>query len=149
MEIRRFPLAWRWTSQKHARLPQDVLSTIVPLSVDESTGLYRTSAAILDRNGLNAERFSVVELRTSEATQKDVTSWLLERHPELETPVCLSWQSDLAVETTWGVFAKYWSEFCYPASDDLLVWPGQCQWALLYRHDELMQHGTSRLPEIP
>jgi hypothetical protein len=149
MEIGRFPLAWRWTSQKHARLPQDVLSKIVPLPVDESTRLHKASVAFLDQSGLNAERFSVVELKTSEAKPEDVTSWLLERHPEQETPVCLSWQSDLAVTTTWGVFAKYWSEFCYPASDDLLVCAVQCRWVLLYRHDELMQHGTSRLPETP
>lgn len=49
--------------------------------------------------------------------------------------------ADMAVATTWGVFARYWDAFCYPVSDDVNVWFDGGNWAFLYHHTEFMQFG--------
>ncbi|MFN0313556.1 MAG: hypothetical protein ACKVQA_00765 [Burkholderiales bacterium] len=56
----------------------------------------------------------------------------------------VSWERNPAVETKWSVFAQYWSDFCYPASDDVLAWRDSRAWVLLYHHEEFFQFGLAR-----
>lgn len=100
MEIQSLPLAWRWTDEKYALLPEDVLAKISPLPVEESVLLYKASLSFLSKDGLNEKLFSIIELSTSDASSEEVTTWLRERHQVEDTLVYLSWQPDLAVKTT-------------------------------------------------
>lgn len=149
MEIQSLPLAWRWTDEKYALLPEDVLAKISPLPVEESVLLYKASLSFLSKDGLNEKLFSIIELSTSDASSEEVTTWLRERHQVEDTLVYLSWQPDLAVKTTWGVFCEYWSDFCYPVSDDLVIRSNQCKWVFLYHHEESMQHGIRLKTHFP
>ena len=144
MEISQFPLAWRWTDERYAVLPADILSQIVPQTPEQASVLFDESLAFTSSDGLNAALFSLTRIAVEHADPSHVTAWLLERHPETKTQVYLSWQPDTAVLTHWGIFAKYWSEFCYPASDDLIVLPVDRCWVLAYHHSEFIQHGLHR-----
>ena len=42
----------------------------------------------------------------------------------------------LAICVSWGVFCQYWDDFCYPASDDVTIWPLSEEWFLIYDHSE-------------
>jgi len=42
----------------------------------------------------------------------------------------------LAICVSWGVFCEYWDDFCYPASDDVAIWPLSQEWFLIYDHSE-------------
>jgi hypothetical protein len=55
-----------------------------------------------------------------------------------EEPVIVSWDRQLAVFTTWGVFCHYWDDFCFPISHDVLIWPVSEHWALFYHHEEIL-----------
>jgi hypothetical protein len=51
---------------------------------------------------------------------------------------------DVAVLTADSVFQRYWDDFCYPSSDDVLIWPRSDAWAAVYRHEEVIFAGTRR-----
>ena len=144
MEISQFPLAWRWTDERYAVLPADILAQIVPQSTEQACALFNQSLAFTSSDGLSPALFSLTRMDVEHGDPSHVTAWLLERHPDTKTQVYLSWQPDTAVFTRWGIFAKYWSEFCYPASDDLIVLSVDRRWVLAYHHSEFMQHGLHR-----
>ena len=142
MDISEFSLAWRWTNEQYTVLPADVLAQIVPQVHEIATALFNESLTLTGDNGLSPAFFNLTQMTTENVSPSEITAWLLEHHSNAQTQVYLSWQPDTAVITNWGIFAKYWSDFCYPASDDLIVLPTDRSWALLYHHSEFVQHGV-------
>lgn len=141
MKLKDFPLAWRWTDEKYALLPENVLSQIIPHSSEQAAHLFKESLRFCGSDGLDEKQFSLTQVVTKDVSPALVSEWLIACHNNVETTVFLSWQPNIAVSTTWGIFAEYWSEFCYPASDDLNVWSKTDSWMLLYHHEELLQFG--------
>ncbi|MEO5793909.1 MAG: hypothetical protein ABIP34_02445 [Rhodoferax sp.] len=141
MRLKNFPIAWRWTDAKYALLPEDILARIEPQMLPVAKKLFHQSVAFNDADGLSERIFSVDQIGTRSTASAYVTNWLLSCHDNKETCVYLSWQSDLAISTTWGIFTHYWEAFCYPASDDLNVWSEAHDWMVFYHHEELMQFG--------
>ena len=144
MDTSQFPLAWRWTDEQYAVPPADVLAQIVPQTLEQAKALFDESLGLTDNDGLSPALFNLAQIATGHADPSQIMAWLLEHHADGQTQVYLSWQHDTAALTSWGIFAKYWDEFCYPASDDLIVLPADRRWALLYHHSEFMQHGLHR-----
>jgi hypothetical protein len=141
VQLKDFPLAWRWTDDRYALLPDNVLSCIIPQNAEQAARLFHESLRFCGKDGLDEKQFSLGQLVTKGIEPARVSEWLTAFHDKDETAVFLSWQPDTAVSTTWGIFAKYWSEFCYPASDDMTVWSEGHSWVLLYHHEELLQFG--------
>lgn len=141
MHLKDFPLAWRWTDEKYALLPDDVLSRISPQTSEQADRLFKESLRFCGTDGLDERWFSLTQIGTKGVEPARVSEWLMACHNNTDTTVFLSWQPNTAVSTTWGIFAQYWSEFCYPASDDLNVWSEAHSWVLLYHHEELLQFG--------
>ncbi|MCX6924445.1 MAG: hypothetical protein NT154_14705 [Verrucomicrobia bacterium] len=127
MTIEDFPLAWRWTKSSHSVLPPEVLAQIHPLSPQEAARL-RVSADASAQGALVVSRF-IDELI-------DVRDWLRSIQPDGQASVYVTWSQALAVRTTWGIFTRYWDDFCYPSSDDVTVAPVAGTWRLVYCHDE-------------
>ena len=125
MTIQQFPLAWRWTQPSHSVLPGEVLARIRPLSPSEAARV---------RTAYPAQGASVVSCSASESA--DVHGWLRTVQPDPQLSVYVSWSQDLAVQTTWDIFAEYWDDFCYPSSDDVTVTPVTGTWRLIYHHYE-------------
>lgn len=66
-----------------------------------------------------------------------VRDWLRARPVSGDTAILVSWRfSGDAVIARWHIFCKYWDDFCYPSSDDVIIWPLSGAWALEYRHFE-------------
>ncbi|HEY9825415.1 MAG TPA: hypothetical protein V6D19_08210 [Stenomitos sp.] len=141
MGLEKFPLTWRWTDERYAVLSNDVLARIVPQDSRQSNQLFSASLEFTGPNGLDENQFLIDQFGSKAIEPSAVADWLRTHHQALNSSVYLSWDRDTAVVTTWGIFTEYWPEFCYPASDDLLVWSGEHDWVLLYRHDELFQYG--------
>ena len=142
MQLKDFPLVWRWTDPKYALLPDEILKEIEPQEKNQAVALFEAGVKFCGNDGLDERQFKIEQFETLATNTEVVSEWLLCLHPQANTKVWLSWQPDTAVSTTWEIFSKYWSEFCYPASDDLLVWSENPSWALLYHHEELFQHGV-------
>lgn len=141
MDLKDFPLAWRWTDEKYALLPDNVLSCIAPQTNEVAARLFKESLRFCGTDGLDEKQFSLIQMKTGGVDPARVTEWLSACHNSMDTRVLLSWQPNTAISTTWGVFAQYWDEFCYSASDDLIVWSGAHSWVLLYHHEEFFQFG--------
>jgi len=62
--------------------------------------------------------------------------WLRDQQPELSAQAFVSWREDAAIRTTWEIFTAHWDDFCYPSSDDVVVWPESERWALFYFHED-------------
>lgn len=152
MQLKDFPLAWRWTDERHALLPESALARIAPQSNKQAAHLFKESLQFCGNDGLDEKQFSLVQIITKDVEPARISEWLIACHANAETTVFLSWQPSIAISTTWGIFAQYWSEFCYPASDDLIVWSEANSWMLLYHHEELLQfgrrnqHGSTSVP---
>jgi hypothetical protein len=56
-----------------------------------------------------------------------------------DTAVVVWWNAATAVVTDWELFASYWDDFCYPAADDVCIWPLAGGWTLCYRRYEVFQ----------
>lgn len=146
MTIREHPLAWRWTDPKHALLPDHVLDQMQPFSPQKAADLFKLSCSFNGQDGLSTDLFDVRAISTASMSPAEGKAWLHSQQPDLASKVFLSWQPDTAIMTTWGIFADYWSEFCYAASDDLNVWPEDEQWALLFHHEEEFHFGHRKRP---
>jgi hypothetical protein len=120
-----FPLAWRWTRPSHSVLPIEVLAGIRPLSPPEAARVWAE---------FKPQGSAVVSCFTSDPA--DVDGWLRSVQPDRHLSILVCWSPDLVVQTTWNVFAEYWSDFCYPSSDDVMDAPIAGAWRLIYHHDE-------------
>lgn len=138
-----FELAWRWTQPSHAVLPPDVMAQIVPLA-NPVRRYHAQVRPCLDENVFeDIERMSG-GVPTSNGTQQ------LQRLPvSLNEQVTVEWDRDLAIRTTWEIFTRYWDDFCYPATDDIEVYPADESWMLIYRHWGTMEWGRRRASPRP
>jgi hypothetical protein len=135
MTIQEFPLAWRWTQSSHAVLPPDVLAGIRPLSPTEAAQVQKSST--YQHNG-PADSCSTED----EADEASVRTWSRRVQPDLLARIFISWSEDLAVETSWDIFTEYWSDFCYPSSDDVAIIPVAGSWRMFYHHFEEFEFVT-------
>src|SRR5438034_486668 len=129
MKFEGFPLAWRWTDSRHAMLPQAVLSQLQPMEPHDAQRAFERARAFRSR---------VQDCRVAHSADiaaGEGRDWLREQHGGLRDSVIIAWSSDCALRTTWETFTDYWSDFCYPASDDVAVWPESERWVLFYHHE--------------
>ena len=138
-----FHLKWRWTDATWNLLPQTDLAQIKPLKSAKARELHEYSLSLLGCWKLNAELFSDISDIDDRNTDspETVQTWLEQRGVEHTTPIVVSWDNETAVITNWGIFCNYWDEFCYPLSNDVVVWPEDRNWALLYFHEEIISFG--------
>lgn len=156
MDIREFPLAWRWTDAKHSKLPDETLDQIIALGPEASAEVHVRWMAFFDRHGeLLANRFT--ELKTcatdvsgwnnaqipEPALKGIVGNWLLNCEADRALLVTVSWDRAWAVRTPWGIFVEWWDDFCYPSSDDVCIAPENGQWLLSFHHEEQFSFGVA------
>jgi hypothetical protein len=145
MTIRDHPLAWRWTDSRYALLPESTLAQIEPVDLSKAEYLFRHSLRLLGRDCLSPEVFETVTRSRADIPIEAGCAWLRAQQPDLSARIYVSWEASIAVQTTWEIFSGYWDDFCYPSSDDVVVWPESENWALLYHHEQEFQFGRTRL----
>lgn len=125
MRIQEFPLAWRWTDSRYAVLPEAVLLQLQPLRPQEAQSAFERTQSFQQDSGI---------AHSADVSDKEGCAWLRARHSGLSEIVTVSWSSDCALRTSWQIFIEHWSDFCYPSSDDVTVWPDSERWVLFYHH---------------
>ncbi len=143
-----FRLSWRFTNPKYNQLPQADLSEIRPLNEKTAKSLAQHARDFVDNSGLvKDELSSVISCRTFIDTvdPRSITQWLFDRVPPIDQPILILWLllKD-AIITKWRLFPKYWNDFCYPSSDDVLILPVTAYWILFYSHEEIFEFGIRR-----
>ena len=137
-----FPLKWRWTDSRWNKLPLADLNEIKPLIETKADELCQHSLQFCNQSGLKTSLFEQIEeVNTSLAEEEIIQQWLLNCSPNLNQSVIVSWDNNRAVLVNWKVFCKYWDDFCYPASDDVEIFPLTEEWMLSYSHSEYFIFG--------
>jgi hypothetical protein len=145
-----FPLKWRFTDP-HDVLPPIHLAQVKPLAPADAGRLWNL---ILQSDLHTAVPFakgyfrSVVSTRIGDshgnpAEGRRVRKWLYQRGVPFRQRVWLSYEPELAIETTWRMLVKYWTAFYYPFSDDLTVIDGSFTWAVLFFHEKEVFFGSN------
>ncbi len=124
-----FPLKRRWTDFRYNVLPPEALAAILPFSPQRAKELDAWSSAFLDLSKapgklvLSGGALACVQRMGTSAEDAPVSYCLTQRGVHGNPWVIVSWTEDWAVLTQWRVFAQYWDDFCYPMSDDIVIWP--------------------------
>jgi hypothetical protein len=128
-----FPLRWRFGGHPYGDVPSDTLARIHPLGAARA-GTLAALARESYRDGMPAGTTF-----RSDDQPGVVTSRLRALPPAPADRIVISWNDRTAVATDWEIFVAHWDDFCYPASDDVTVWPLDESWTLWYRHFECFQ----------
>lgn len=136
-----FPLLWRWNDARRNEPPSEALNDIQPLRKEKARELCQYSMTFSNRNGLIPEFFVKIEETAAAVENENAQRWLLLKVPQEKSKVVVSWTNDLAVLVSWEVFCQYWDDFCYPATDDVAIFPLSEDWMLLYDHAEAFSFG--------
>ena len=121
--------AWRWRDPKQGLIPDTVLTSVKKLRRQAARAQFEPSLEVDRWVRERPER--AVETDSKEA--QAVSAWLNQGGSGSDM-VIASWSADEAIYLPWPVFTEYWSSVCYPASDDVTVWPQSNLWALSYDH---------------
>jgi len=140
-----FPLLWRWTDPRWNVLPSAILADIRVLTaaktyaISERWGLFTRGRADTIPPFEFIDRLTELDVATrSDAQAQD---WLQRQVVNLQQRVVVIWSPAIAVQTSLAVFQTYWSDFCYPASDDVAILPLTVDWLLTYSHEEVFRFG--------
>ena len=115
-------------------MPTDeIVARLKPLGDDAAARAAATAAA---RQA--AARTPLVSFRSDDppgAVRSDLRALPI----DASTEIMLSWNASTALVTDWDTFVSHWDDFCYPASDDVVIWPIVGAWTLCYHHYEVFQ----------
>ncbi len=140
-----FPLKWRWTDSRWNKLPDNKLSKIQPLTETKARELFQHSKQFYNFETWLAESlFENIEQINASGEVEEIQRWLFAHSPDSDQTVIVSWDERLAVLVEWKVFCEYWNDFCYPASDNIAIFPFSEEWTLLYMHEEYFTFGKRR-----
>jgi hypothetical protein len=142
--LHKFNLKWRFTEEKYNQLPEEDLSLIQPLSKRKAVELNRYSRKYFGKAVLLKSKFSTVESLKISDDHEAARNWLEKKRINPETRVVVSWDNTDCVITSWRIFLKYWDDFCYPSSDDVLVWSSTEDWILYYCHEDIFEYGRKK-----
>ena len=143
-----FPLAWRFTDERWDALPGGQRADLHPLRPARARELASplAEACALYHHG---EGKADVHIAAPCETAADVER-TRERLSDLpigaDERIVVSWESAVALETSWRTFTTHWQAFCYPSSDDVTVSPLDERWVLCYHHWEAFSF-TTRVDE--
>ncbi|MEN2774367.1 DUF2947 family protein [Acetivibrio clariflavus] len=54
-----------------------------------------------------------------------------------ESKITFFWSESCSFETVWGIFLKYWTDFCYPSDDSNVIVIHNYPLAVIYIEDKL------------
>jgi hypothetical protein len=130
INITNFSLLWRWTQPLHAVLPADALETLHPLTVEQAGMLCAAAPKQLGPRAVKQHKTEDVE---------KTRRWLASL-PQPGGRVFAVWNKDTGLSLPWNVFMAYWSDFCYPSSDDVDLFLEGGSIFLRWNHDETFEY---------
>lgn len=140
-DINTFSLAWRWTDAKHWMATGSELERIRPLFPAIALRLWNEIFQMTFGEESDARAFfttDAIEYRT-DRDPTYVTQWLNSLSSNQSGQIIIFWEPDKAVVTEQNLFAHHWDDFCYPSSDDIVIWPIDVSWVLIYGHEEVFR----------
>lgn len=132
-----FPLRWRFfeDAQKYTVLSEEDRIAFKPLSEESSRSLWDGWVrGILETFDQPAP---TIYERSEDGWEQELRDLLCSRVtvPDTES-LYFFWEPTIAVEAKWGVFLKYWDDFCYPSdAGNVAIIPKRPE-AIIYRGEK-------------
>jgi len=140
-----FPLKWRWNDPKRLQPPQEIQTTISPLSASKAAEIWDTRRFLTCSGSLAPKLFEgIIKFNAMSVDRQQVCAWLGQLGVTRELTVLLSWRQDLAVSVPFGVFCDLWDAFCYPRTDNVVICPCSQEWAIFYHYANVLSFGQRR-----
>lgn len=141
MNIKDFSLTWRLTGPNQYPLSESVLEQLVPFDSEQAQNIEIRLSGHAKQNGINLELYQLIE---SNPTDESCSTFLTSLGIIKDCKIIISWDSETALSTIWDIFENYWEAFCYPGSDDIIIFPINREWLLVYYHYGLFEFGKSK-----
>jgi hypothetical protein len=142
-----FRLKWRFTEEKHDKLPDEHLNQLKPLNKEASNYLwdYISQTNLHDDTPFKKGFFrNIDKTKILQGNKSEVKKWLYQRGLPFDKNVYRSWQPNDAMIVPWKILIKYFDCFYYGTSDDLTVIDHTLTWALLFYHEDEIYFGTNK-----
>ncbi len=139
------PLYWRWSKPTHEVIPRRVLSEVVPLKGAKAEEIFDLLEPFRSQSSLNRALFKKI-IPFEGTNEIAVKRMLRSLDYSVDQIVLISWSPELCIRTLWHIFIEYWSDFCYPTSDDVSIIPLSGEWFLAYHHFEVFEFGIPAAP---
>ncbi|MCD8740510.1 hypothetical protein LT679_07840 [Mucilaginibacter roseus] len=139
-----FALYWRF---KGETIPDRDLKLIAPLNAQGATFLkdFLIKAQLHANEPFKKDFFETEEhIIMMDDNAARIKQWLYGKGVQPDEQVYLLWNSKVAAVVPFSVLVEYFEDFYYPSSDDLTVFDGQLNWALLFHHAEVLFWGSGR-----
>jgi len=122
------------------RFDVDVLPDVRILNAATGRAVHDVlSRYVSDHDYYALSEHYVIAVEECDASRDDaaVAFWLRRHDTNASQDVLVSHGSRGVYIVTWGLFCEHWSNFCHPASDDVVISPLSESWVLMYYHEEI------------
>lgn len=141
LDFNNFPYAYRFNDKNYNVLPKDDMSKIIPLSKEESSLFWEK---YIDKASSHYKKIKIKDGRQEKIlddcgwgnkNDEEKTKDILKALTNDDTSIIIFWSKHYAARTTWEIFYKYWTDFCYPSDDgNVILYRNQ---TLIYDEDKL------------
>jgi len=125
ISLKDFELSWRWLDERWNILPQSSLDSIHPLNSNKACELRKESLLYFPalKNG---------QVFYCEGDEQLTRKWLNSLGLNNSMQIIVSWSENVCIVTTVATFIQHWDDFCYPSSDQIIIWTDEDDWVLFY-----------------
>jgi len=137
-----FELNWRWDDVHNPNISLEDKGQIKPLSIVESKRINKVIDYFESESNFCKTFESTDWFRVSSETKKSIEKFSNDFHELTEgynENLFISWNRSTCIYTTKEIFMKYWSDFCYPSSDNITIISELTNWVYFYNHIEVGQ----------
>ena len=137
-----FELNWRWNDVHNPDISLEEKGQIKSLSIVESKRIKKVIDYFESESNLQKTFKSNDWFRASSETKKSIEKFsndFQELTKDYNENLIISWNRSTCIYTTKEIFMKYWSDFCYPSSDNITIISELTNWVYFYNHIEVGQ----------
>ncbi|GGG65560.1 DUF2947 family protein [Epilithonimonas arachidiradicis] len=138
--LENFELGWRFDKTHNPDISESEKELILALSEDESKRLNKIIAFFENENYLDDKYSETDWMSASSENQEKVEKFRNQLEVILRPwneDILVSWQRKTVLKTTKEIFLKYWTDFLYASSDNVIIISEKTNWILFYRHFEV------------
>lgn len=146
-----FPYAYRFNDENYNVLSKGDQVRIISLNKEDSSLLWEK---YIDESSVHYKKIEIKKERIEKIlddcgwgnkSDEEKTNNVLKELTNEDTNIIIFWSKHYSVKTTWGIFCKYWSDFCYLSDDgNIILYSNQI---LVYDEDKLYKLKDYKLTE--
>ena len=119
-----FPYKWRFDDSNYKLLPEEDLAFIIPITTQEAGRVWEDIFGHNIPHLMKITNNSHWPWMATETVMVDTDIYntanevLNSININADSNIIFLWSKTNAVKVKWGIFIKYWNDFCYPSDDN-------------------------------